>query len=50
MNYFKRNPNALPILLGTLIFIGLLVFAGSRQGTFDKQEKAATAPVTQTIE
>ena len=47
MDYFKRNPNALPTLLGTLIFIGLLVFAGIRQGTFSGEDKApAPAAVT----
>jgi hypothetical protein len=50
MNYFKRNPNALPLLVGTLIFIGLLVFAGIRQGTFEgkpepTQEQPAARPV-----
>jgi hypothetical protein len=43
MDYFKRNPNALPALLGALIFIGLLIFAGVNQGTFKGKE---TAPVT----
>lgn len=40
MNYFKNNPDALPILLGTLIFIAILVFAGVRQGSFNGSGKA----------
>lgn len=40
MDYFKRNPNALPTLLGTLIFVGLLVYAATTQGFFGGEDKA----------
>lgn len=49
MNYFKRNPNALPILLGTLIFMGIMAWASVKQGTFDGPEKAP-ATAGQTVE
>lgn len=48
MSFFKRNPNALPILLGTLIFIAILVFAGVRQGSFNGSDKAP-APAAPTV-
>lgn len=32
MEYFKRNPDALPTSLGILIFIGLLIFASVTHG------------------
>lgn len=44
MDFFKRNPNALPITLGILLFIALFVYSGIRQGTWSGEDKApATA-------
>lgn len=48
MSFFKRNPNALPNILGALIFIALLVWASVHQGTFNGSDKAS-APAAPTV-
>jgi hypothetical protein len=49
MDYFKRNPSALPTLLGTLIFIALLVYAGVSQGTFTGEKAAPTKAAVEKV-